>query len=247
MRYFVHDRRTDDHICTICGCCQRNWFVSENTNYEDPESNPKRPQTSAMKNQMNSYHRLMVRAFPEEERTRKRTKRLKEVCELLDLTTVVFNRATTLYTEFREELCSIRPIDHMLIACVVVAARSENRMFLPMSKVTNYFNEVENISDLTKRICKIVGINQRTIVMNSIPYVTSMLCLPFKCQKQLKVNYDKMCKLAPSMCGETKMALAACKTLKDNNKEIDFEYVAFLNDTSVVSIKSFGKKRKRGQ
>lgn len=246
MRYFVHDMRTDDHICMLCGCCHRNWLDGvENINFEDPESNPKRPQTSAIKNQTNSFHRLMVRAFPNEERNRKRTKIIKDICDMLDLTSVVFNRATALYTEYSEELCAIRPIDHMLVACVVVASRSENKVFLPMTKVTSYFDKIKNISDLTKRVCKIVGINQRTIILNSIPYIISMLCLPFKCQKELEENYNKMCNLAPSICGETKMALATCKTLRDNYKEIDFEYVAFLNNTSVVSIKSFGKKMKK--
>lgn len=247
LRYFVHDMRTDDFICTMCGCCQRNWFMSsENTNYNDPESNPKRAQSSALKTQMNGFHRLMVRAFPEEERTRKRNNRIKEVCELLDLSPVVLNRATSIYTEFKEELCAIRPIDHMLVACVVVAARSDKRVFLPMTKVNGYFDQISNISDLTKRVCKVVGINQRTMILNSVPYVTSTLGMPFKCEKQLTENYKKMCKLAPSMCGETKMALAACRTLKDNAMDVDLEFIAYLNDTSVVSIKGFSnKKRKR--
>lgn len=248
LHLFLHDKNTDDMICTVCGCCQRNWITTnENTNYVDPESNPTIPQSSLQKKISNGFHRLMVRAFPNEERTNKRISKIKEVCETLDLPGVVCNRATSLFTNFEEELRKIRPIEHMLIACVVVAARSEKHVFLPMSKVSAIFHTISNISDLTKRVCVVVGINQRNIILNSIPYITSTLGMPYPCEKQMSDNYNRLCILAPSTCGETKMALATCKTLKDNGMDIDIELVAFLNNASVVSIKGFSSRKRNRQ
>jgi len=189
----------------------------------------------------------MVRAFPKQERERKRSKRIKDICSELDLPSVVHERATKMFNEFNVDLCKIRPIDHTLIACVIVAAKSTTRLFFPMSYVESKFHDVTNMSDLTKRICKIVGINQRTIALNSIPYVVSMLKLPFKYENVVRENYIKIGRLVPSMCSETKLAVSICKTLKDNNREIDISSVAHLTDSTEASIKSFMNKRRRSQ
>lgn len=242
-RFFVHEHRTDTCICTLCGCVQRSVFTTGNSTFDStvPQT---RAVTSSDKRVTNNFNSLMVRAFPQEERKKKRERRIIDICKDLELPTPVSNHAIKMYNEFNEELCRIRPIDHMLIACVVVAARSTSRLFLPMSRFEREFSEIPNISELTKRICKIVGINQRAVILNFVPYVVSMLQLPFKYEEILKENYNKISRLAPSMCGETKLAVATCKTLKDKNEKIDIAYIAFLTESSEASIRNFMIKKR---
>lgn len=244
VRYFVHEQQTDSCICTLCGCVQRGNYTTDNSTFDNAEPIA-RVHTKGELNTADRFHQLMVRAFPKEERARKREVKIKSICSSLDLPAVIRERAVKMFTEFTVELCKIRPIEHTLVACVVVATRSNSRVFLPMSSVYQQFHEIENISDLCKRVCKVVGINQRSIIINSVPYVVSMLQLPFKCEKIVRDNYDKLGRLAPSMCGETKLAVAVCKTLKDQNKEIDIEIVAALTDSTKASIKGFMNKRRK--
>jgi transcription initiation factor TFIIIB Brf1 subunit/transcription initiation factor TFIIB len=245
VSYFVHDQQTDSCICTICGCVQRGVYTMDNSNFDKSEPVAK-VHSSGEKISANMFSQLMVRAFPKEERARKREIKITSICCSLDLPSVVKERAIKMFNEFTEELSKIRPIEHTLVACVVVSARSNQRLFLPMSSVYRQFHEIENISDLSKRVCKVVGINQRVIIINSVPYVTSMLKLPFRCEKIIRDNYDTIGSLVPSMCGETKLAVAVCKTLKDHGKEIDIAYIAVLTDSTEASIKGFMNKRRKG-
>lgn len=242
---FVHVKASDDIVCTVCSCVQRNLFISNHTVFAKDTSPGDRPRTAADARFLDGHHRLITNVFPKEERLNKRRRKISRFCDKLDLPAYIRERSLTMFTEFQEELCKFRPIDRVLLTCVVVAARSSDRFFLPISKVMDLFETFT--TDMVQRVCRALGINQRTITLSSVPYVVSMLDLPFSCEKELTDNYNKVCRLAPSVCGETKMGIAACRVLKDHDKEIDLEYVASLTDATANSIKNFlSKKRKRG-
>ena len=246
---FVHDVKTDSWICTICGVVATHYWDPDHRNLNYEERGPDVADSYEDKTVKTEYYRLMVRAFPKEERDRKRKQILKKMGFKIDAASSIVSRAIILYDNHKEELTKIKPIKKMLLACLVVASRATKGFFIPLSKVKcMYHNEADDINIFTKKVCDVIGMNQKTFSLASVPYVTSYLRFNIKYEKKLVENFDKIGLIAPSMASETRLAIAACKLLKDNNKEIDFEYVAFLTDASVTAIKKFfetNKKRKR--
>ena len=240
---FVHEQKTDSWICTICGAVALHYWApdSKNLNYEQP--------SVAGANVETEYHRLMARAYPKEENDNRRKRMIKRMGFKIDAAFSVISRAIVLYESHKDELVKIKPIKKMLLACLVVASRATTGFFLPMSRVKSmYQKEAEDINIFTKKVCEIIGMNQKTFSLASVSYVTFHLKFPIKYEKVLCENYQKVGLIAPTMASETRLAIAACKLLKDNDKEIDFNYVAYLTDSYVVSIKKFfelNTKRKR--
>lgn len=247
---FVHDLQTDSWICTICGTVATHYWNPDKRNVNFQEQQPDVIDSFQDKKTKNAYYQLMVRAFPKEERDRKRKKMINNICTKVDAPSTVKCKATILYDNNKEELSKIKPIKKMLIACVVVASRASTGVFVPMSSFKNMFlEEASDINVYTKKVCEVIGMNQRTFSLAGVPYVTSYLRFGVKYEKKLIENYEKVGLIAPSTASETRLAIAACKLLKDNNRDIDYEYVAYLTDTTETAIKTFFdkniKKRKR--
>ena len=246
---FVHDQRTDSWICTVCGVVATHYWNPDHRNLNYEERGPDVEDSHEDKARKTEYYRLMVRAFPKEERDRKRKQIIRKMGFKIDAASCIVSRATILYDNHKGELTKVKPTKKMLLACLVVASRATKGFFIPMSQVKNmYHTEADDINTYTKKVCEIIGMNQKTFSLVSVPYVTNHLGFPIKYEKVLVENFNKVGVIAPSMASETRLAIAACKLLKDNDRQVDFEFVAYLTDSSVSAIKKFfgtNKKRKR--
>lgn len=245
---YMHDYMRDQWTCTVCGCVVTDFWnpTSRNVNFQKNDQDEYEETRSERLFKTQNYQ-LMARVFPQEEKDRVCKKKIKDICYKIDAPMAIRDRALFIYEHNKKELASkIKPTNKMLLAVVVVATRSTKGFFIPMNKIRNfYMDEAKDIGRHVKEICKLIGVNQKTYAVNSIPHVVSGLMLPFKCQKELEKNYDKMCIIAPSIASETRMGVATCKLLKDHGKEIDYDYVAYLNDCTETSIKSFLDKNKK--
>lgn len=243
---FVHDMRTDNWVCTLCGVVATHYWDPgiRNTNFVKQEEDIY--DSSSDKKLRDGYYKLMMMAFPKEERDRKRKKIISDICFKIEAPNAIKHKALVLYENHKEELSKIKPTRRMLLACVVVASRASVGLFIPMSVIKNMFrDDASDINSYTKRVCDVIGMNQKTFSLAAIPYVTSHLRFHIKFEKVLLANYEKVGLIAPAMASETRLAVAACKMLKDDNREIDFDVVAYLTDTTVVAIKSFFEKNKK--
>jgi hypothetical protein len=246
---FVHDRKLDSRICTICGVVATHYWSPDKLNLNYEEHGPDVSNSYEDRATKKEHYRLMAKAFPKEERDRKRKRMIRNMGSKINASSSVISRATLLYDNYRQELIKIKPIKKMLLACLIVASRATNNNFIPMSRVKTMFHEeAGDINTFTKKVCGIIGMNQKTFSLASIPYVTSHLRFPVKYEKILVENYEKVGLIAPSMASETRLAIAACKLLKDNDMEIKFDYVAYLTDSVETAIRKFfevNKRRKR--
>ena len=243
---FIHDIRTDSWICTICGTVATHYWNPDHRNVNFVKQDDVYTESSSDKRTKNEFYQLMARAFPKEERDRKRKKIIRDICYKIDAAATISCKAVLLYENHKEELSKIKPIKKMLLACVIVASRASKGHFVPMSQVKNmYHEEADDINTYAKKVCDVIGMNQKTFSLAGIPYVTNHLRFGIKHEKVLKENFEKMCIIAPSMASETRLAVAACKMLKDNGRDIDYEYVAYLTDTTETAIKSFLEKNRK--
>lgn len=244
---FVHDVTSDNWVCTICGYVETAYWNpgSNNVNYQKNEEDV--VDSFEDKIDKNIFYRLMVRAHPKDEMDRKRKQMIKNICYKIDAASIVQTKSLVLYETHKEELIRIKPIKKMLLACVVVASRSSNGIFIPMSIIKNmYVDESVDINTYTKKVCKIIGMNQKTFSLAAVPFVVGNLGFSIKYEAQLRKNFERIELVAPSMAPETRLAIATCKLLKDNNKKLDLSYIADITDSSLVAINTFiNKNRKR--
>lgn len=232
-------------MCTGCGAVVRKWWIPDEKNQNFVEEEALTTNTNESK-AATEFHRLMVRAYPREERDRKRRDSITKLCFKLDAAPTVKTRAMLLYDNHKAELSSLKPIKKMLLACIIVAGRSCDGAFIPMSAVRRMCHEsYEGLKKYTDAICRIIGLNQKTFSLKAIPYVASQLSLPFSCERVMAELYDKVCIIAPSIAPETRLAIAACKLLKERNMELNYEYIATVTDTTEGAIKSFFEKNRK--
>ena len=246
---FVNERVTDDWICTHCGVVATGWWDPGQTNLNFRKQEFGVCDSSEDQMVKTGFYRLMVKADPKEERDRVRKKIIKDNCYEMGVPTAIQDRALLLYENHKGELSKLRPIKKMLLACIIVASRSSDGYFFPMSRVRNLLAEESvGIDKCCLEICSIVGLNQKTFNIKCVPYVVSNLCLPFSCESKIVEYFDKMSIIAPEMAPETRIGVAACRLLKEHDMEIKYDRVAFLCDTAETSIRSFidrNSKRKR--
>lgn len=242
--YYVKDPKTDEWICTTCGTVVRKWWIPSERNVSYAEQPVMVSGSSDTKNAKNKYHQLMVKAFPKEDRINKRKDLIKKMCYKIDASTSITNRALMIYEKHIEELSCLNPIKKMLLACVIVATKTTPNQFIPSVKIKRFY-DCSDINRYIKEICRIIGINIKTLALKSVPYIISHLMLPYKCGNDLIKNYEKASLIAPAVSSETRMGVATCKLLKDRNMKIDYEYVANLTDTTETSIKSFKENIKK--
>lgn len=238
---YTYDKKRDEMTC-CCGCVAKGWFNTDNATFDNDKTVVY--ETHEDRSTKKQFFKLMAKAFPKEERDRLRKKRIKDICFKVDASVVVKNRAYMLYEEFRDELVKIRPIKTMLIGCVIVASRSCNGCFVPMHKFRNMYI-LEDINRVIKEICTTIDLNQKQFTLAAVPYVVSQLYLPFRFQKVLISNFEKLSIAKPSISPNVRLGISACKLLKDNKMKIDVEYVSTLVDCTPSGIYSFIEKNKK--
>lgn len=238
---FVEDCRTADIICTCCGCVQR-WINNShgNTTYSEPIAIVQ--PTSAQKKFLRINDQMMNKVCPEEYKEGKRNKIIKEYCEQLDLVESIQTRTKLLLKKNYEKLRQIRPQNNLIASCIIIACQSVRR-YINIGDMEQFLG-LTNVNSTLKTVCKIIGINQRSIILNSVPYLISTVGLPFKFEKKLSDLYKTVCRKNPSMGAETRMALCFYKLYTENidkarYKNADLEFVAQLTNTSENSLKTY--------
>jgi hypothetical protein len=244
--HYVHDTNMDEWICSTCGVVVRGWWEPGECN-QNFTTTPDDIATNSTDKVQNTTHRqLMEKAYPREKRHKERKSVISTMCRKLDVVSTVETRALLIYEHHNAELNTLKPRKKMLLACVIVACRSSEHSFVPMSTVRGmYYKYCNGIKKYTDAVCNIIGLNQNAFSLKAVPYVTHYLRLPFKCQKVMIETYEKVCIIAPAVAPETRLAITACKVLNDHGKEIDYDLVAFATDASQSSIKTFLEKNKQ--
>lgn len=239
---FNHDMRMAEIICTECGTIQGHMNTSiGNVTFSEPT--PIIPPTATQKKFLELNDQIMARVCPEEVREYKRNKILKEYCEKLELVTSVETRARLLIENNKEKLLAIKPLNNLIAACIAVACQSMKR-YINIVEMEKLFN-LENVNKTLKMVCEIVGINQRAMILNAVPYLVSMMGFPFKFEKKLKDSYKLVCRKNPSMGSETRMALCCYKLYLDNELKsrykgkITLTHIADITNTSENSLKTY--------
>lgn len=238
---YVEDRCRGELICTVCGCVQSGVNLSQgNTTFSEPIAI--KPPTSSDKKILRLNNQMMQKVCPKEYRDHKRNKTITDYCEKLDLLNSVAIRARLLLEKHEEHLCRIRPINNVIASCIIVSCQITKR-YINVKDVEQWL-DLENLNITLKIVCKTIGINQRAMILNSVPYLISVLSLPFKFENKLRELYKLACRKNPSMGSETRMALCCYKLYTDNiakarYKEITLENIANFTSTSENSLKSY--------
>lgn len=239
---FVYDACMDDVICTSCGVIQSHMNTScNNTTFSEPIEI--RPPTLSQKKLLTCNDQMMARVCPDEVKEYKRNKLIKEYCEKFDLISSVETRARLLIENNKEELLTIRPIQNLVASCIAIACQSLNR-YINIADMEKMFM-LTNVNKTLKIVCKVVGINQRAMILNAVPYLVSHLGFPFKYEKILRELYKSVCRKNPSMGAETRMALCCYKMYLDHQSKSAFkdtltvDYIATLTNTSENSLKTY--------
>lgn len=239
---FVHDCRTADIICRECGIIQTHMNNSDgNTTFCEPIEI--RPITASERKFLKINDQMMAKVCPEEVRDFKKNKLLKEFCEKLDLNKAVETRAKLLFEKHKEELCCLRPVENLVAASICVACQSLKR-YINVVDIENLLM-LSNVNKTLKSLCQIIGINQRAMILNAVPYFVNCIGLPFKFEKKLRELYMTVCKKNPSMGAETRMALCCYKLYLENESKslfkgrIKLSDIADITKTSENSLKTY--------
>ena len=238
---FVEDHRHGDIICTVCGSVQMGINISmNNTTFSEPilsiAPNKNDKKLLGLNDQM------MKRVYPKEYRDFKRTKTIEKFCEILELPTSVVTRTELLLTKHEGTICKIRPIDNLIASCIILSCQIINK-YINVNELEQWL-DISNVNTTLKMVCKAIGVNQRAIVLNSVPFLVSSMSLPFKFEKKLQELYKTTSRKNPSMGSETRMALCCYKLYNDNlqhasYKHITLAIIAKYTNTSENSLKSY--------
>lgn len=238
---YVEDMRTAEITCTCCGCVQ----TSVNTSYGNVtfcEPLASVAPTPTQQKLLRLNEQMLIKMCPGEYRDHKRDELIDDFCEKLDLSSSVANRTKRLIDNHKEELSHIRPKQNLIAACIIITCQSIKRYINVVDIETMYM--LTNVNNTLKHVCKIIGINQRTIILNSVPHMISALSLPFKCERKLVDLYKMVCRKNPSMGSETRMALCCYKVYIENIdmarfKGFELDFIAKLTNTSENSLKTY--------
>lgn len=239
---FIQDTQTDDIICSICGAVQPviNPYSGAGVFVEAPEY---RVPNASERDFLKLNDQMMTRVCPKEARVDNRDRIIREYCERLDLAENVEMRTKLFFEKYSDELESVRPHNNTIAACIAVACQSLN-LYINVTRIEERLS-LSNVGKTLTTICKIVGINQRAVILNSVPFLVSMLGFPFKYEKKLKNLYRKACRRNPSMGSETRMALCCYRLYLDNMEKsrakgrVKLSLIARITNTSEGSLKAY--------
>lgn len=238
---FVFDSSRGDTICTSCGCVQTGWNNSaNNTTYSDPIDI--RIPSNKEKKFLRLNEQMINKVCPDEYKEYKRNDKIREFCFKLDLSESIATRSIILMDKYKYKICNVRPIINLIASCIIITCQMSKR-YINIGD-TEKFLDLKNVNPVLKTVCKLIGINQRSIILNSVSFLISIIGLPFKFEKKLRELYKITCRKNPSMGAETRMALCCYKLYVDNedkakNKKVDLEYIAQITNTSENSLKSY--------
>lgn len=239
---FVEDHKTAEIVCTSCGCVQSRINTSMGNVTFSEQLPVVEPSGSQQRQLIRTNIQMINRMCPGEYRDGKRNSMIKDYCEKLDLTSSVELRAKLFIQNHKGELLKIRPHENLIAACIVIACQSLKK-YINVTDMEVTLT-LTNVNTTIKAVCKIVGINFRSIILNSVPYLASMMSLPFKCEKKLRDLYIHASRKHPSMGAETRMALCCYKICTENSDAsedhgVTLEYIAALTNTSENSLRTY--------
>lgn len=247
INQFVHDPRSDDWICTLCGAVVKRWIYSERQ-HTFAHTAPMVPNgyIPAPKDTTKTLHKygnnMINRFFPQEAREERLIMRLKELGDILDYTENIVSRATVKLKKF-PKLKLIRPIEHTLAAILVVSKRSFGH-YVNLKHVS----AILGFKDLGKSVitvCSTLGLSQRSSPVSYIPRFTQLLGFEYKYVKHVKRHYLHARKKNGSIGSDTLMALVLIRFYIANQSKsklkskVDLNYISRITHTSKSSLKGY--------
>lgn len=241
---FVHDPHTDDWICTLCGGVVKKWMYSNDNSHFDNAPPLALPQSGAQKKTAEQGERLLERFFPAEKRKKKMHAKLKHFGELLDVSESVLNRAGAQLTKFPKILETIRPIDHAIVASIVIAKRS-NSEYVNIKTICELLGWPD-IGKVVIDVCNIMGLSQRSDPLHNINRLVYGLGLPYNTRKKIIKLYNYAQRSNGSIGSDTLMTLVLIRFFHANRKKSKLPpkmcklgYFASLTNTSESSLRGY--------
>jgi len=248
INQFVHDARTDDWICTLCGGVVKRWIYSERQHtfaHTAPMiDNGYIPATKGDVKALHKYGNNMInRFFPEEAHEDRLIARLKTLGEQLEYSENIINRGIVKLKRF-PKLKKIRPIHHTLTAILVVAKRSYGE-YVNLKSVSTQMG-YPDLGKTVISVCSTLGLSQRSSPVSHIPRLVQLLGFGYKYAKHVKRHYLSARRKNGSIGSDTLMALvllrfylANIRKSKVPAKDINLEYIARITHTSKSSLKGY--------
>lgn len=248
INQFVHDTRSDDWICTLCGAVVKRWIYSERSHTfahtSEMVPNGYIPPPKETTKALHKYGNNMIdRFFPEEARQDRLIARMKRICEILDYREIVLNRSIVKLKKF-PALRKIRPVDHTLAAILVVTKRSLGH-YVNLKTVSEQLC-FKDIGKAVITVCSTLGLSQRSSPVSFIPRFAQLLGFDYKYVKHIKKHYIASRKRNGSIGSDTLMALVLIRFYMANKhkskvspRDIDLNFIAKITHTSKSSLKGY--------
>lgn len=241
MNTIIHDPQTDDRVCTNCGVVQQKhyYFTAQNISYMNStdETPTKSIYTVRELNKLDMIQRTVHSMIcPEQVKEMKLTHMIQRYSQIMGFGYKEESQCERAFKKY-PALRKMRPQSKTIAATLVVIARIDKR-YVHVQTVEKSLS-LKNLTEYITDVCKILGINQRVMVINAIPSLISYLMLPFNKGERLKHMYQLACRKYPSLGAETRMALCCYKLLQEvgNPHGFTIDMIADLNNTTTASIK----------
>lgn len=240
---FVHDIKSDDWICTNCGCVVKKYIYSDRAHTFAHTNSPAVTFSVSESTKHNTdNHQLLSRFFKKEDKEQKLRKKFEHFATLLDYPETVVNGAFAMINKFKE-LKQIRPFEMTVVACLIIAKRSKEEYVN-----TKLIESNLSMPGLGKRIisvCNTVGLSQRSDPLHYVPNYVQRLGFKYKYNKHVIRFYKRARKDNGSIGSDTLMALVLYRFFKANSKKSVFrnqlddniiEHIAEITHTSQSSL-----------
>ena len=238
---FVHDVRSNDWICTLCGAVvSRYMYGDQEHTYSDTVPVDSSLSTSATRLEARGHQRLMDRAFPASKRLDTLYAQLGTLATQLDCSDGVLSRAKVMIEKF-PDLLKVRPHNHMLMAVLIVAKRSYGH-YVNVKHVSTLLN-VDDLGKTVITTCTIMGLSQRSTPESHIPYFTALMGFRYRFNRFIKKLYLQARRKNGSIGSDTLLALVLYKFFMANRTkttvDCTIEFIAKITHTSLSSLKGY--------
>jgi len=248
INQFVHDTNTDDWICTLCGGIVRRWIYTERRHsfaHTSPvvENGYVPPPTGQVRKLYKNGINMTNRFFPEEVRENRMIAELKSIGEQLEYSEKIINRGILQIKKFAQ-LRQIRPIQHTLIAILVVSKRSYNE-YVNLKSVASQMN-CRDLGKTVISVCSTLGLSQRSSPVSNIPKLVQLLGFNYKYVNHVKKLYLSSRRKNGSIGSDTLLALVLLRFYMANkqkskvpSKNITLDFIARITHTSKSSLRGY--------
>lgn len=242
MGMFINDCRTGEVICKECGFVQLK-IMNNDSNVNFVEEVESVRYSDKEKGIIKKHKYLIDRHFPLEMKDDKRKLLINEYCDKLDVPECLKNTSYIFLKKHFDLIDKVRPNDNLIAVCIILSCSTINR-YINVGFVEKILG-LKNVNSTLRTICKMIGFNQKSLIINNIPYLISMLKLPFKFEKKLGDLYKVASMKNPSMGAETRMALCCYRLLLENREyyqrgeQVDLTFISNITYTSENSLKTY--------